>query len=71
MLRKFFLPSLRSCCSHLEHRASVKRFVSLQFLKLKTVGRTPWTGDQSVAKPLPYTGQHKHRIDVDKYLCLE
>jgi hypothetical protein len=24
-----------SCCSHLEHRASVKRFVSLQFLNLK------------------------------------
>jgi hypothetical protein len=25
---------LYSCCSHLEHRASVKRFVSLQFLNL-------------------------------------
>jgi hypothetical protein len=24
-----------SCCSHLEHRASVKRFVSLQFLNLR------------------------------------
>jgi hypothetical protein len=24
-----------------------------QFLNLYTVGRTPWTGDQSVAKPLP------------------
>jgi hypothetical protein len=24
-----------SCCSHLEHRASVERFVSLQFLNLK------------------------------------
>jgi hypothetical protein len=23
-----------SCCSHLEHKASVKRFVSLQFLDL-------------------------------------
>jgi hypothetical protein len=23
-----------SCCSHLEHRASVKRFVSLQFLNI-------------------------------------
>jgi hypothetical protein len=26
---------LCSCCSHLEHRASVKRFVSLQFLNLR------------------------------------
>jgi hypothetical protein len=24
-----------SCCSHLEHRASAKRFVSLQFLNLR------------------------------------
>jgi hypothetical protein len=37
----------------LEHRASVKRFVSLQFLNPKTVGRTPWTGDEPVARPLP------------------
>jgi hypothetical protein len=28
-----------SCCSHLEQRASVKRFVLLQFLNLKTFGR--------------------------------
>jgi hypothetical protein len=28
----------------LEHRASVKRFVSLQFLNLKTVGKTPSQG---------------------------
>jgi hypothetical protein len=27
-----------------EHRASVKRFVSLQLLNHKTVGRIPWTG---------------------------
>jgi hypothetical protein len=27
--------------------------VSLQFLKLMTVGMTPWTGDQPVARPLP------------------
>jgi hypothetical protein len=37
---KYFLFSkkllyLYSCCSHLEHRASVKRFVSLQFLNLR------------------------------------
>jgi hypothetical protein len=37
----------------LQHRASVKRFVSLQFLSPKTVGRTPWTADQPVARLLP------------------
>jgi hypothetical protein len=36
----------------LEHRGSVKRFVSLLFLNPKTVCRTPWTGDQPVARPL-------------------
>jgi hypothetical protein len=47
-----YLPAY-SRCSHLEHRASVKLFVSLQFLNPKTVGRTPWTRDQTVARPLP------------------
>jgi hypothetical protein len=37
----------------LEHRASLKRFVSLQFLNPKTVGSTPRTGNQLVARPLP------------------
>jgi hypothetical protein len=50
-----------SCCSHLEHRASVKRFVSLQFLNPKTVGRIPWTGDQPIARPLAIQTQNKHR----------
>jgi hypothetical protein len=36
-----------------ERRASVKRFVSLQFLNRQTVSRTPWTGDQHVTRPLP------------------
>jgi hypothetical protein len=32
-----------SCCSHLEHRASVKRFVPLQFLNLRhSVGLLGW-----------------------------
>jgi hypothetical protein len=31
----FFFFFFYSCCSHLEHRASVKRFVSLQFLNLR------------------------------------
>jgi hypothetical protein len=29
----------------------VKRVVSLQFINPNTVGRTPWTGDQPVARP--------------------
>jgi hypothetical protein len=37
----------------LEHRASVKRLVSLHFLNTKTVGRTSWTGDPPIARPLP------------------
>jgi hypothetical protein len=44
----------------LEHRASVKRFVSLQFLNPKIVDRTPWTGDQPVTRPFPIQTQNKH-----------
>jgi hypothetical protein len=45
--------SFLSCCSHFGHRASVKRFVSLQFHDHFTDSRTPWTSDQLVARPLP------------------
>jgi hypothetical protein len=45
----------------LEHRASVKHLVSLQFLYPETVRRTPWMGDQSVARPLPTQTQNKRR----------
>jgi hypothetical protein len=44
--------SLSPVAPALEPRASVKRFVSLQFLNPKTVDRTPWTGDQPVVRPL-------------------
>jgi hypothetical protein len=44
-----------------EHRASVKRFVSFQFLNPKTVSRTLWMGVQPVARPLPIQTQNKHR----------
>jgi hypothetical protein len=37
----------------LEHRASVKLFVSLQFLNPKIVDRTRWKVDQPIAWPLP------------------
>jgi hypothetical protein len=51
----------------LEHRASVKRFVSLQFLNLR----------QSVGllgrgiSPSQRSYLYKHRINTDKYPCLE
>jgi hypothetical protein len=45
-----------------EYRASVKRFVSLQFLNPKTVGGSPWTGDQPIARALPIRTQNKHKI---------
>jgi hypothetical protein len=48
----------------LEHRASVKRFVALKFLNPETVGRTPWTGDQPVARPLP-THDNTNTINAD------
>jgi hypothetical protein len=42
------------------------------FLSLHTVGRTPWTGDQSVAMPLPaHTEQQKHRINSHRHPCLK
>jgi hypothetical protein len=56
------------CCSHLEHRVSVKRFVSLQFLNLRQWIR-PLDGGSARRKAATYTEQHKHRID--KYLCLQ
>jgi hypothetical protein len=38
------------------------RFFS--FLILYTVGRTPWTGDQSVARPLPIHRINAHNTDI-------
>jgi hypothetical protein len=49
--------SLFPVAPNLEHRASMKRFVSLQFLNPKTVGRTPWMVDQPVARLLPIQTQ--------------
>jgi hypothetical protein len=59
------------------HRASVKNFVSLQFLNPKIIDRTPWTGDQPVARPLPiqthkntnihaFSGIRNHNLSVGK-----
>jgi hypothetical protein len=55
-----------SNCSHLEHRASVKRFVSLQFLNLRhSVGLLGRVISPSQGRYLTQT-QNKHR-----HLCLE
>jgi hypothetical protein len=43
----------------------MKRFVSLQFLHIKTLGRTAWRGDQPVAIPLPITNtEYTKKIHV-------
>jgi hypothetical protein len=55
--------SVYSCYSSLEHRASVKRFVSLQFLNLRqSVGLLGQGTSPSQGRYL-YTGQHKRRIN--------
>jgi hypothetical protein len=53
--------SLFPVAATLEHRASVKRFVSLHFPNPRTVGRIPCTGDQPVARPLPTQTHNKRR----------
>jgi hypothetical protein len=54
---------LYSCWSHFEHRPCSFRF---SFLILHRVCRTPWTGDQLAARPIP-----THRINVDKHSFLD
>jgi hypothetical protein len=44
------------------------RFCSLMIFH--TIGRTPWTGDQLIARPL-LTRRTTHRINAHKYPCLE
>jgi hypothetical protein len=61
------LLSLSPVAPTLEHRASMKRFVSLEFLNPKTVGRTPWTAI-STSQGLYL---HKHRINADRHPCLQ
>jgi hypothetical protein len=58
----YIAPLFCSCCSQFELTTTVKRFFSLQILNPKTVSRTPWTGDQPVARELP---THKHRLNTD------
>jgi hypothetical protein len=52
-------------CSHLEHKTSVKRFVSLQSLNLRqTVEFLGRVISPSQSRYL-HTGQHKHRINAN------
>jgi hypothetical protein len=53
ILQSIYILLFLSCCSQLEQRASVKRFVSLQLHDHFADDRTPWTGDQPVARPIP------------------
>jgi hypothetical protein len=58
---------LYSCCSHLEHRASVKRFVSLNFLNFRqSVGLL-----ERVISPSQGRYLHTNRIYAGKHPCLE
>jgi hypothetical protein len=52
-----------SCCSHLEHRASMKRFIWHQFLR-QSVGLFG-RGGSARPKAATCTGQRKHRINED------
>jgi hypothetical protein len=57
--------SLFLVAPNLEHRASVKCCVSLQFLNRRTVGRTHGRGIS------PSQGHYLHRINADRHQCLE
>jgi hypothetical protein len=55
----------------LEHRASVKRFVSLKFLNLVDSRYDSLDGGSARRRAATCTGQHKLRINVEKHPCLE
>jgi hypothetical protein len=61
----------RICLSVCIYISSYSPLVDLgsffSFLIFYTVGRTPWTGDQPVAKPLSAHRTAKHRINAQKY----
>jgi hypothetical protein len=57
-----FTESIYPLCSHVEHRASMNLFVSLQYVNL---GRTLWMGDQPDARPL---STHKHSVRAGEYI---
>jgi hypothetical protein len=48
----------------LQHRASVKRFVSFQFLNLRESVGLHWTVDQPVARSLPSANTELKQTDI-------
>jgi hypothetical protein len=52
----------------LEHKAYVKRFVSLHFLNPKT---DCLDGGSTRRKAATYTGEHQQRINADRHPCLQ
>jgi hypothetical protein len=65
----FYLPAY-PCCSHLEHRVTMKRFVSHQFLNFRQSVGLLGRGSAR-RKASTNTGQHKHRINAHRHPCLE
>jgi hypothetical protein len=65
-----YLPTYLSIYSCTVLLLDLGRFLS--FLILYTVGRTPWTGDQPVARPLPtYRTTETQNKRAHKHPCLE
>jgi hypothetical protein len=68
MLMYSYMPLLHLFYYNYYYFMSLQPFVGtwplLQFLNLFTVGRTPWTGDQPVARPLPTHRTNAHNTDM-------
>jgi hypothetical protein len=60
--------SIYSCCSHLGHTASLKRFVSLQFLNLRQSAGIPRQGIRPTQGRYVYRTTSTERI---RHLCLQ
>jgi hypothetical protein len=58
----------RSQCSRLWFYIPRGSWSLFQFLNLYTVGRTPWTGNQPVSRPILHTGQHKQNKCTQIYM---
>jgi hypothetical protein len=60
-----------SCYSHLDHRASAKRFVSLQILNLIQSVGIFGRGISPMQGRYLHTGQQKRRINAHRHPCLK
>jgi hypothetical protein len=66
-LSNYLSLSLFPVAPALEHRASVKRFVSIHFINSKIFGKTPWMGDQP--NILAFSKILTHDPSVSNYRC--